>query len=42
LGDLPLALDRPAPALGEHSREVLRMIGLEDRYEALVASGLAV
>jgi crotonobetainyl-CoA:carnitine CoA-transferase CaiB-like acyl-CoA transferase len=41
LGDLPLALDRPAPALGEHSREILRMIGLEDRFEALAAAGLA-
>ncbi len=41
-GDLPLALDRPAPALGEHSREILAMIGMEDRYAALVEAGLTV
>ena len=27
-GDLPLQLDRPPPALGEHSREVFEMVGL--------------
>jgi len=28
-GDLPLALDRPPPALGEHSRQVWDLLGLE-------------
>ncbi len=42
LGDLPVALTRPAPALGEHSREILAMIGMEDRYAALVEAGLTV
>jgi crotonobetainyl-CoA:carnitine CoA-transferase CaiB-like acyl-CoA transferase len=40
-GDLPLALDRAAPALGEHSREVLEMIGLGDSFDALVRAGVS-
>jgi crotonobetainyl-CoA:carnitine CoA-transferase CaiB-like acyl-CoA transferase len=40
-GDLPLALKRPPPALGEHSREVLAGLGFgEDNLQALVAAGV--
>ena len=40
-GDLPLALDRAAPALGEHSREVLDMVGLGESFDALVKAGVS-
>ena len=40
-GALQLALDRPAPALGEHSREVLEMIGLGPAFDDLAAAGLS-
>lgn len=39
-GDLPLALDRAAPALGEHSREILAMVGLEGAFDDLAAAGV--
>ncbi|UUZ70670.1 CoA transferase [Polaromonas sp. P1(28)-8] len=40
-GDLPLAIERPPPMLGEHSREVLEMLGFTaEDIEALVAQGL--
>ena len=40
-GDLPLNLGRPPPALGEHSRELLRGLGFsEDDIERLVAQGI--
>jgi formyl-CoA transferase len=33
----------PAPRLGEHNRELLRGIGVDDaRYESLVAAGAVV
>jgi crotonobetainyl-CoA:carnitine CoA-transferase CaiB-like acyl-CoA transferase len=41
-GDLPLALDRAAPALGEHSLEVLGMVGLGDSFDRLVEAGVSV
>ncbi|WP_313053501.1 CoA transferase [Pseudomonas lopnurensis] len=40
-GDLPLALDRPPPALGEHSREVLAGLGFDnDTLERLAEAGV--
>lgn len=40
-GDLPLALDRAPPALGQHSREVLERLGFpDDEIEALAGRGL--
>lgn len=40
-GDLPLALHRPPPALGQHSAEVLRELGLaRDAVDALCRAGL--
>jgi crotonobetainyl-CoA:carnitine CoA-transferase CaiB-like acyl-CoA transferase len=42
-GNLPLKLDRPPPALGEHTREVLLEHGLTPSdIDALIVSGLAV
>jgi crotonobetainyl-CoA:carnitine CoA-transferase CaiB-like acyl-CoA transferase len=41
-GDLPLALDRAAPGLGEHSREVLEMVGLGESFDALVKAGVSI
>lgn len=41
LGDLPLALGRAAPGLGEHSREVLAMVGLDGLYDSLVEKGVS-
>lgn len=39
----PGVLQRPAPNLGEHTRDVLRELGYDDaRIEALLASGAAV
>ena len=39
--DTPLSLRRPPPALGEHSREVLKEIGVDtDEIERLVACGV--
>ncbi|CAN5338674.1 hypothetical protein BH10PSE16_BH10PSE16_11790 [soil metagenome] len=39
--DLPLAIHRPPPVLGEHSREVLEMLGFTAQdIEALLAQGL--
>jgi crotonobetainyl-CoA:carnitine CoA-transferase CaiB-like acyl-CoA transferase len=41
-GDLPLTLDRPPPALGEHTREVLLELGLAPQeIDGLIAGGLA-
>jgi len=40
-GDLPLALDRAAPGLGEHSRELLETIGLGATFDDLVAAGVS-
>jgi crotonobetainyl-CoA:carnitine CoA-transferase CaiB-like acyl-CoA transferase len=41
-GDLPLKLDRPPPALGEHTREVLLERGLaSEEIDGLIAGGLA-
>jgi len=39
-GTLPLALDRPAPALGEHSRELLEMLGLGAAFDDLATAGV--
>ena len=39
-GDLPLALGRAAPGLGEHSREVLAMVGLDGAFDELAAAGV--
>jgi crotonobetainyl-CoA:carnitine CoA-transferase CaiB-like acyl-CoA transferase len=40
-GDLPLAIDRPPPVLGEHSREVLEMLGFGAQdIDALQVQGL--
>ena len=40
-GELPLQIDRPPPALGEHSREILREHGFGDNDIArLVAQGI--
>jgi len=40
-GDLPLSLDRPPPALGQHSRDVLGGLGLENsELERLAAAGV--
>ncbi|WP_110950334.1 CoA transferase [Pseudomonas bohemica] len=40
-GDLPLALDRAPPALGQHSREVLMQMGFDDsEQQRLVEAGL--
>jgi len=40
-GDLPLAIHRPPPVLGQHSREVLEMLGFTAQdIEALLAHGL--
>lgn len=42
LSETPGRLRRPAPGLGEHTREVLRAIGWDaGRVEALVAAGVA-
>ncbi len=39
----PSAITRPAPLIGEHSREVLREAGLEEaEIEALIAGGIVV
>ena len=41
LSDTPGVLARPAPALGEHTREVLRGAGLtEDQIQQLASSGV--
>lgn len=40
-GDLPLNLHRASPALGEHTREVLEMVGLGETFDALVEAGVA-
>jgi crotonobetainyl-CoA:carnitine CoA-transferase CaiB-like acyl-CoA transferase len=41
LSGTPGKLRRPAPGLGQHTREVLREIGYSDgRIEALVADGV--
>ncbi|MDB5869014.1 MAG: coA-transferase family protein [Polaromonas sp.] len=41
-GDLPLTIARPPPVLGQHSREVLEMLGFSAQdIEALVAQGLS-
>ena len=38
-----LAIERAAPALGQHSREILAEIGLaEGEIEALIADGVAI
>lgn len=43
LGDLPLALERACPAVGQHTREVLSGLGLTvDAVDALLAGGLAL
>jgi crotonobetainyl-CoA:carnitine CoA-transferase CaiB-like acyl-CoA transferase len=40
-GDLPLNLDRPPPALGQHSHALLREHGFDDAHIArLVAQGI--
>jgi crotonobetainyl-CoA:carnitine CoA-transferase CaiB-like acyl-CoA transferase len=40
-GDLPLALDRAPPALGQHSREVLMQMGFDDvQQQRLIDVGL--
>ncbi|MDB5671820.1 MAG: CoA transferase [Alphaproteobacteria bacterium] len=41
-GDLPLTLDRAAPGLGEHSQEVLEMVGLGDSFDPLVRAGVSI
>jgi crotonobetainyl-CoA:carnitine CoA-transferase CaiB-like acyl-CoA transferase len=42
-GDLPLRLDRPPPALGEHSRAVWERLGLgPERIAALEKQGLTI
>lgn len=41
-GDLPLAIEAAAPALGEHSDAILTEIGLAGRIGALRAAGLVV
>jgi len=40
-GELPLALDRPAPALDEHGAEIFGEIGLAEQYEALKSASVA-
>jgi formyl-CoA transferase len=41
--DTPGSVRTPAPRLGEHNRELLRAIGVDDaRYESLVAAGAVV
>jgi crotonobetainyl-CoA:carnitine CoA-transferase CaiB-like acyl-CoA transferase len=41
MSDLDFAVQRPAPAPGEHSREVLREAGYEEaRIDALAAAGV--
>ena len=43
LGDLEVKLDRAPPALGEHTIEVLRQLGLdEDLIADLLATSVAV
>ncbi len=39
LSRTPLRAGRPAPALGRQTREILAEVGLEDRADALIASG---
>jgi crotonobetainyl-CoA:carnitine CoA-transferase CaiB-like acyl-CoA transferase len=40
--DLPLVIERAPPALGEHSREVLEMLGFDAQHiEELVSQGVA-
>jgi crotonobetainyl-CoA:carnitine CoA-transferase CaiB-like acyl-CoA transferase len=41
LSETPATFRRPAPKLGEHSREVLRELGWsDDRIDELVATGV--
>jgi crotonobetainyl-CoA:carnitine CoA-transferase CaiB-like acyl-CoA transferase len=41
-GDLPLSLTKPPPSLGEHSREVLDMLGFgAAEIDTLVAGGVS-
>ena len=41
-GDLPLTITQPPPGLGEHSREVLDMLGIApEAIDALLAQGLS-
>jgi crotonobetainyl-CoA:carnitine CoA-transferase CaiB-like acyl-CoA transferase len=42
LSRTPLAPGRPAPKPGSDAREVLAEFGLDDRYDALVESGVLV
>jgi crotonobetainyl-CoA:carnitine CoA-transferase CaiB-like acyl-CoA transferase len=43
LGDLEVSLDRAPPALGQHTREVLTAVGLDEAAIAeLLATSVAV
>jgi len=42
LSGTPASIRTPAPALGEHNRELLREAGIDDAaYQDLLASGVA-
>ncbi len=43
LSDTPGSIRRPAPALGQHNREILTEIGIDDAgYDSLLGAGIAV